>query len=49
MSQAKVNVSIGVFTWNRCELLRKGLEAMTRLTIPSGVNWKMLIVNKQLH
>jgi len=45
MSQAKVNVSIGVFTWKRCELLRKGLEAMTRLTIPSDVNWEVLIVN----
>ena len=40
-----MNVSIGVCTWNRCELLRKGLEAMTLLTIPSGVNWEVLVVN----
>jgi glycosyltransferase involved in cell wall biosynthesis len=45
MSQAKVNISIGVCTWNRCELLRKGLEAMTQLTIPSRVNWEVLVVN----
>jgi glycosyltransferase involved in cell wall biosynthesis len=40
-----MNVSIGVCTWNRCALLRQGLEAMTGLVIPAGVNWEVLVVN----
>jgi len=37
-----VKVSIGVCTWNRCELLRKGLEAMTYLAMSSVVNWEVV-------
>jgi glycosyltransferase involved in cell wall biosynthesis len=40
-----MNISIGICTWNRCELLRAGLEAMTRLAIPAGVDWEVLVVN----
>jgi glycosyltransferase involved in cell wall biosynthesis len=41
----RMKISIGVCTWNRCELLRVGLEAMTHLAIPTGVTWEVLVVN----
>ena len=40
-----MNVSIGICTWNRCELLRQGLEAMVALVIPPGVSREVLVVN----
>ena len=38
-------VSVVICTWNRCELLRRTLEGMTRLKIPAGIQWELLVVN----
>jgi glucosyl-dolichyl phosphate glucuronosyltransferase len=42
---ASVDISVAICTWNRCELLRKTLEQMTKLTIPPEVKWELLVVN----
>ena len=38
-------LTVAICTWNRCELLRQTLEQMTRLAIPAGVEWEVLVVN----
>jgi glycosyltransferase involved in cell wall biosynthesis len=38
-------LTVAVCTWNRSRLLRQCLEQMTRLDIPSGVDWELLVVN----
>ena len=38
-------ITVAICTWNRCELLRQALEQMTRLVIPSGMDWEILVVN----
>jgi len=38
-------VSVVICTWNRAELLRQTLERMTRLEVPAGVEWELLVVN----
>lgn len=40
-----VRLSVAICTWNRCELLRQTLEQMTRLRVPAGVTWELLVVN----
>jgi glycosyltransferase involved in cell wall biosynthesis len=40
-----MRLTVGVCTWNRSSLLRQALEAMTRLVIPLGVDWELLVVN----
>jgi glycosyltransferase involved in cell wall biosynthesis len=40
-----VRLSVGICTWNRCELLRQTLEQMTRLRAPAGVTWEVVVVN----
>jgi len=40
-----MKISIGVCTWNRCDLLGGGLDAMTRLALPRDVDWELLVVN----
>lgn len=43
MSAASVTVAI--CTWNRDHLLRQTLEEMTRLAVPAGLVWELLVVN----
>jgi glycosyltransferase involved in cell wall biosynthesis len=38
-------VSVAICTWNRCESLRLTLEQLTRLRIPAGTTWELLVVN----
>jgi hypothetical protein len=38
-------LTVAICTWNRCDLLRKGLEQMCKLIIPSDVEWELLVVN----
>lgn len=38
-------LTVGICTWNRCELLRQTLEQMTRLAIPPDIEWELLVVN----
>ncbi|MEJ7809950.1 MAG: glycosyltransferase [Gemmatimonadaceae bacterium] len=42
---AGVRLTVAICTWNRCELLRQTLEQMTRLVIPAGIDWELLVVN----
>src|SRR5438093_1564287 len=42
-----MRVTIALCTWNRCTLLRQALEQMTRLVIPPGVSWELLVVNNR--
>src|SRR2546428_5053798 len=38
-------ITIAICTWNRCALLHQALEQMTRLQIPPGIEWELLVVN----
>jgi glycosyltransferase involved in cell wall biosynthesis len=38
-------VTVAICTWNRCEALRVTLEQFTRLRVPEGLAWELLIVN----
>jgi len=38
-----LKITIGIATWNRCDLLRQTLEAMTNLRIPADVTWEILV------
>jgi glycosyltransferase involved in cell wall biosynthesis len=40
-----VDITVAICTWDRCELLRQTLEQMTKLQIPAGVLWELLVVN----
>jgi glycosyltransferase involved in cell wall biosynthesis len=43
--QADLRVTVVICTWNRASLLSETLERMTRLIVPPGVSWDLLIVN----
>lgn len=38
-------VTVAICTWNRSAMLCQALEHMTRLAIPAGVDWELLVVN----
>ncbi|MCA9104715.1 MAG: glycosyltransferase family 2 protein [Planctomycetales bacterium] len=38
-------VSIAICTWNRCRLLEKTLDTLTRLQVPAEVDWEVIVVN----
>jgi glucosyl-dolichyl phosphate glucuronosyltransferase len=38
-------VTVAICTWNRCTLLEQTLEEMTRLVVPAGVEWELVVVN----
>jgi GT2 family glycosyltransferase len=40
-----VDLTIAICTWNRAALLRGALRSLTRLTIPEGVRWDVLVVD----
>ena len=40
-----MRVTVAVCTWNRASLLEKTLAKMRRLSIPSDVEWELLVVN----
>jgi len=40
-----MDVSIVICTWNRAALLADTLEVLSRIRVPSGVEWECLIVN----
>lgn len=37
-------VTIAICTWNRAPLLRRTLEQMTQLRVPSGLQWELIVV-----
>jgi glycosyltransferase involved in cell wall biosynthesis len=40
-----MEVTVAICTWNRHELLRQTLEQMTRVVVPPGITWEVLVVN----
>jgi glucosyl-dolichyl phosphate glucuronosyltransferase len=40
-----MNITIAICTSNRCELLKQTLESISKLSIPPGVEWELIIVN----
>lgn len=40
-------LTVAICTWNRCALLARTLGQMTRLEIPPGVAWELLVVNNR--
>ncbi len=42
-----MRISVVICTWNRCQLLRQTLEQMTKLAVPSGLDWEILGVNNK--
>ena len=40
-------LTVAICTWNRCELLRQTLERMTGLSVPSGLDWELVVVNNR--
>jgi glycosyltransferase involved in cell wall biosynthesis len=42
---SRVNATIAICTWNRCESLRVTLETMTKLRVPAGISWELVVVN----
>jgi glycosyltransferase involved in cell wall biosynthesis len=39
------HISVAICTWNRCDSLRITLEHFTRIRIPEGIRWELLLVN----
>src|SRR4051812_25844630 len=37
--------TVAICTWNRSALLAQALEQMTRLQVPAGVTWEVIVVN----
>lgn len=40
-----MRLTVALCTWNRCGLLRETLESLTKLAIPDGVEWDLVVVN----
>lgn len=40
-----MKITVAICTWNRAALLRETLEQATRLAIPRGVEWELLVIN----
>jgi glycosyltransferase involved in cell wall biosynthesis len=40
-----MTVTVAICTWNRAEALAVTLDHLTRLRIPAGVDWELLVVN----
>lgn len=38
-------ISIAVCTWNRAKLIARTLESFTRLEIPHGLEWEVVVIN----
>ncbi|HLU25450.1 MAG TPA: glycosyltransferase [Longimicrobiales bacterium] len=46
-TEHRLSLTVAVCTWNRCALLRRALEQMTRLVVPPEVEWEVLVVNNR--
>src|SRR5262249_5404549 len=40
-----MHATVAVCTWNRAALLDRTLEQFTRLRVPAGLQWELLVVN----
>jgi len=42
---SKTDVSLVICTYNRCQLLQQTLDSITRLTVPAGLDWEILVLD----
>ena len=40
-------LTVAICTWNRSKLLGQTLERMTRLSVPAGLDWELVVVNNR--
>src|SRR5258708_18628298 len=40
-----MHITVGICTWNRCELLTQTLSRLRTLAVPPDVDWEVLVVN----
>ncbi len=40
-----MKLTVAICTWNRCALIKKTLEQITRMAIPVDVDWELLVIN----
>lgn len=40
-----MKVTVAICTWNRCEMLGATLQSLTRCSVPSGLEWEVLVIN----
>lgn len=45
LAGAGCHLSVAICTWNRCELLSKTLQSLTRVRLPAAFSWELLVVN----
>lgn len=38
-------VTVAICTWNRCTLLEQGLESLTAVRVPPGVDWRIIVID----
>jgi glycosyltransferase involved in cell wall biosynthesis len=43
--RAAMDITVGICTWNRCDLLRQVLEHLCALEQPDGASWEVLVVD----
>jgi len=44
-----MDITIAICTYNRCENLRRTLESLTRLEVPAGLEWELLVIDNNSH
>jgi glucosyl-dolichyl phosphate glucuronosyltransferase len=42
-----LHLTVAICTWNRCSLLARTLEQMSRMVIPPAVTWELIVVNNR--
>src|SRR5690348_908357 len=45
MSADTPRLTVAICTWNRARALRTTLEQLTRVRVPAGAAWELLVVN----
>ena len=43
--ERRMHISVVICTWNRADELRTTLDSLTRLVIPAGCVWELVVVN----
>lgn len=38
-------VTVAICTWNRCLLLEQGLQSLTAVRVPPGVDWRIVVID----
>ena len=40
-----MRLTVAICTWNRAELLRQTLDSLSRMIVPEGVDWELLVID----